>query len=111
MERDDTSQSSGLGSSFAEPLWWRRLLLQTVRSYLFYSVAAYILLALVFGAAIYAIQKDTATASYRFIDTLFSAASALTVTGTCNAMDVAADPLTQDSSPSTPRPSVSARKS
>lgn len=59
--------------------WWRRTVLAAVRSYLFASVATYLALALVFGGVLHAIQK--AHTPYRFIDTLYSAVSALTVTG------------------------------
>lgn len=62
---------------------WTPLLRKAVKSYLFCSIAAYVLLALVFGAIIYGLQKKKSSAvTHRFIDTLYTACSALTETGT-----------------------------
>lgn len=61
---------------------WKLLLRKVYKSYLFCSVAAYICLALFFGAVLYGVQKQSVYTTYRFIDTLFSACSTLTVTGT-----------------------------
>lgn len=60
-----------------EGLWWRRAARNALRSYLLMSVAAYLLLGLIAGAVLYAIERS----ERRYIDTLYSAVSALTVTG------------------------------
>lgn len=70
MERQDVVQAS-------EGPWWRRAARDALRSYLVMSVAAYVLLGLLAGAVLFAIERS----ERRYIDTLYSAVSALTVTG------------------------------